>query len=173
MDNVSIKEVYDVSKISVTDDNSTATSNVIQLKDCKYKPNKVTFINKNGTYEDMYFFLKVSEKMATTRDNYKSNTITDSQTYSTNRHTKRDFNILASGSSKLSSGYLNESNNEKFEQLLLSDKLWITRTFGNSELVLPLNISTSSIDYKTSLNDRLVEYSIDFENSYNSINNIR
>ena len=173
MDNVSVKEVYDVSKISVTDDNGTTTANVKQVEDCKFTPHKVTFVNKNGTYEDMYFFLKVTNKMTTKREIYNSNTITSSQTYSINKHTKRDFNVTANSSIKLSSGYLNESNNEKFKQLLLSEKVWITRTFNNSELVLPINIKTSSIDYKTTLNDKLVEYSIDFEDSYNAINNIR
>ena len=39
--------------------------------------------------------------------------------------------------------------------------------------VLPINIKTSSINYKTSLNDKLVEYTIDFDRSYNVINNVR
>ena len=173
LDNVSIKEVYDVSKIKVTDDNGTNTVDVIQVKDSKFENHKVTFVNKNGTYEDMYFFLKVTDKMTTKRETYNSNTIQSNQTYSINKHTKRDFNVSANSSIKLSSGYLNESNNEKFKQLLLSEKVWITRTFNNSELVLPINIKTSSIDYKTTLNDKLVEYSIDFEDSYNAINNIR
>ena len=83
------------------------------------------------------------------------------------------INITANSSTKLSSGFLNESTNERFKQLLLSEKVWITRTFENDELVLPLNIKTSSIAYKTSLNNRLVEYTIEFIDSYNAINNIR
>ena len=173
LDNVSVKEVYDVSRIKVTDDNRTNTVDVIQVKDSKFEDHKVTFVNKNGTYEDMYFFLKVTDKLTTKRESYNSNTITASQTYSINKHTIRDFNVKGSSTTKLSSGYLNESNNEKFKQLLLSEKVWITRTFNNSELVLPINIKTSSIDYKTTLNDKLVEYSIDFEDSYNAINDIR
>ena len=38
---------------------------------------------------------------------------------------------------------------------------------------LPINVKTSNITYKTSLNDRLVEYTFDFDNSYDTINNIR
>ena len=173
LDNVSVKESYDVSEISVTDDNGTTTESVKQVEECKFKPHKITFINKNGVLDDMYFFKKSSNSMTTKRESYNANTIKADNTYSINEHNKIDFNITANSTVKLSSGFLNESTNEIFKQLLLSERVWITRTFENSELVLPINIKTSSISYKTSLNDRLVEYSIDFDDSYESINNIR
>ena len=173
MDNVSVKEVYDVSKITVSDSQGVANANVKQVEECKFKPHKVTFVNKNGVLDDMYFFKKSTDSMTTKRESYNANTIKADNTYSINQHNKREFNITANSMVKLSSGYLNESSNEKFKQLLLSEKVWITRTFENNELVLPINIKTSSISYKTSLNDNLVEYSIEFIDSYNAINNIR
>jgi hypothetical protein len=162
IDNVSVKEIL-----------TKTTENVKQVEECKFKPHKITFINKNGVLDDMYFFKKSSNSMTTKRESYNANTIKADNTYSINEHNKIDFNITANSTVKLSSGFLNESTNEIFKQLLLSERVWITRTFENSELVLPINIKTSSISYKTSLNDRLVEYSIDFDDSYESINNIR
>ena len=173
MDNVSVKEVYDVSKITVSDSQGVANANVKQVQECKFKPHKVTFVNKNGVLDDMYFFKKSTDSMTTKRESYNANTIKADNTYSINQHNKREFNITANSMVKLSSGYLNESSNEKFKQLLLSEKVWITRTFKNSEPVLPINIKTSSISYKTSLNDKLVDYTIEFNDSYNAINNIR
>jgi hypothetical protein len=173
LDNVSVKEVYEVSEISITDDNGTTKENVNQVEDCKFTPHKVTFVNKNGVLDDMYFFKKSTNSITTERESYRANTIKADNTYSINDHNKRDFNITASSTVKLSSGFLNESTNEIFKQLLLSEKVWITRTFQNSELVLPINIKTNDISYKTSLNNKLVEYSIEFEDSYNAINNIR
>ena len=162
IDNVSVKEVL-----------SKTTTSVKQVEDCKFTPHKVTFVNKNGVLDDMYFFKKSTNSMTTKRENYKGNTIKADNTYSINQHNKVDFNITANSMVKLSSGFLNESSNEKFKQLLLSEKVWITRTFKNSQLVLPINISTSEISYKTSLNNKLVEYSIEFNDSYSAINNIR
>ena len=203
MDNVSVKKVYDVTKVKVEnstaintyrqrvdDDNGifensnclyialdfnelTRNRNVIQAEECKFEPHKVTFINKNGVLDDMYFFKKVTDNLITKRDTYSSNIIKSDNTYNTSHHSVRDFNITANGSVRLSSGFLNESVNEKFTQLLLSEKVWITKTFKNSELVLPINIKTSDITYKTSLNDKLSQYSIEFNDSYNAINNIR
>ena len=162
IDNVSVKEVL-----------SKTTTSVKQVEDCKFTPHKVTFVNKNGVLDDMYFFKKSTNSMTTKRENYKGNTIKADNTYSISQHNEVDFNISANSMVKLSSGFLNESSNEKFKQLLLSEKVWITRTFKNSELVLPINIKTNDISYKTSLNNKLVEYSIEFEDSYNAINNIR
>jgi hypothetical protein len=175
IDNVSVVETTSVAKVNVTNDIQDVPQivDIKQVEECKYEPHKITFVNKNGVLEDMYFFKTVNNSMATTRESYNANTINPNLTYSVNEHNKREFNITANSSTKLSSGFLNESTNERFKQLLLSEKVWITRTFENDELVLPLNIKTSSIAYKTSLNNRLVEYTIEFIDSYNAINNIR
>ena len=83
------------------------------------------------------------------------------------------FNIKGNESFTFSSGYLNEEYNEVFKQMMLSEKVWITNITETEEQVLPINVKTSNITYKTSLNDRLVEYTIEFENSYNVLNDIR
>ena len=156
--------------------NTDGTLDVINVKtidECKYEPKKITFINKFGVLQDMYFFKKMVEQMTTKRESYKSNTLTNSNQYDTTVHTKRDFNITANESMTLSSGFLSESYNEVFKQLMLSEKVWITNLTNTDEQVLPINIKTSDITYKTSLNDKLVEYTIEFENSYNVLNDIR
>tara|TARA_R110000803_G_scaffold79380_1_gene145004 strand:- start:295 stop:1329 length:1035 start_codon:yes stop_codon:yes gene_type:complete len=140
------------------------------IEECVYDPKKITFINKFGALQDMYFFKKSVDNISTKRESYKANILNQNNTYSTTQHVKRDFNITAQESTTLSSGFLNEEYNEVFKQMMLSEKIWVTNTDGQ---VLPLNIKTSSIQYKTSLNDRLVEYTFDFDNSFNVINNIR
>jgi hypothetical protein len=148
----------------------TSTIKITQLSDCKFTPYKTTFINKFGVLQDLYFFKKSVEKMTTKRESYKANTLTSSNTYNTYNHTKRDFNIEANESVSLSSGFVNESYNEVFKQMMLSEKVWITN--ANNQ-VYPINIKTSNITFKTSVNDRLVEYTIEFDNSYNVLNDIR
>ena len=148
----------------------TSTIKITQLRECKFTPYKTTFINKFGVLQDLYFFKKSVEKMTTKRESYKANTLTSSNTYNTYNHTKRDFNIVANESVSLSSGFVNESYNEVFKQMMLSEKVWITN--ANNQ-VYPINIKTSNITYKTSVNDRLVEYTIEFDNSYNVLNDIR
>lgn len=166
-------EIGEVDTIIVSDSNGTETIKVITLDECKYEPKKVTFINKFGALQDMFFFKKSVEKMNVKKESYKSNIINSSNTYSISSHVNREFNVVGSESISLSSGFLSEEYNEVFKQLMLSEKVWVANVNDTNVKVLPLNVKTSNITYKTSLNDRLVEYTIDFDNSFDTINNIR
>jgi hypothetical protein len=143
------------------------------LQECKYEPKKFTFVNKFGALQDIYFFKKQVNKMDVSKESYNANTLSNTYTYNRSVHTKRDFNVKGKESFTFSSGYLNEEYNEVFKQMMLSEKVWITNITDTEEQVLPINVKTSNITYKTSLNDRLVEYTIEFENSYNVLNDIR
>lgn len=165
-------EVSAVDKIQIADDYGVYFIDVKTLEECKYEPKKVTFINKFGVLQDMYFFKKLVKKMTVKKESYKANIISNG-TYSISDHVKRDFNVVGNESISLSSGFLTEDYNEVFKQLMLSEKVWLTNVTEGFEQVLPINVKTSNITYKTSLNDKLVEYTIDFDNSYDTINNIR
>lgn len=162
-----------VDKITVSANGKIETIKVNVIEECKYEPKKVTFINKFGALQDMYFFKKSVEKMSVKKESYNANILDANYQYNISNHTKRDFNITANESISLSSGFLSEEYNEVFKQLMLSEKVWITNVKEGVEQVLPINVTTSNITYKTSLNDRLVEYTIEFDNSFNVINNIR
>ena len=162
-----------VDKIEVSADGKIETIKVKVLEECKYEPKKVTFINKFGALQDMYFFKKAVEKMTVKKESYKANILNTNKTYSISSHTNRDFNITAKESITLSSGFLSEEYNEVFKQMMLSEKVWITNIIETGEQVLPINVKTSNITYKTSLNDRLVDYTFDFDYSFNVINDIR
>ena len=149
------------------------TIKVNVLEECKYEPKKVTFINKFGALQDMYFFKKAVEMMTIEKESYKSNILNSNFEYSRSSHINRDFNIIGKESVTLSSGFLSEEYNEVFKQMMLSEKVWVTNVTEGVEQVLPINVKTSDITYKTSLNDKLVEYTIEFDKSYDTINNIR
>ena len=162
-----------VDKITVSDDRGIETIKVNVIEECKYEPKKVTFINKFGALQDMYFFKKSKENLSIKKESYKSNIISSFGTYDKTNHVKRDFNVVGKESISLSSGYLSEEYNEVFKQLLLSEKVWVTNIIETGEQVLPINVKTSSIAYKTSVNDKLVDYTIEFDKSFDTINNIR
>ena len=164
-----------VDKIIISNTNTNQkniTVDVEILKECKYEPKKVTFVNKFGALQDIYFFKKSVQSMNVTKESYKSN-ILSSNSYSTTNHVYRDFNVVAKESITLSSGFLSEEYNEVFKQMMLSEKVWITNITDDGEQVLPINVKTGDITYKTSLNDKLVQYTIEFDKSFDTINNIR
>lgn len=166
-------EIGEVDTISVSDSNGTETIKVITLDECKYEPKKVTFVNKFGVLQDMFFFKKSVEKMTVKKESYKANTRNQYDSYSISSHVNREFNVVGNESISLSSGFLSEEYNEVFKQLMLSEKVWVTNVTDTDVQVLPINVKTSDITYKTSLNDKLVEYTIEFDNSFDTINNIR
>jgi len=162
-----------VDKIVISDSDGIQTINVEILEECKYEPKKVTFVNKFGALQDMYFFKKSVERINVERETYKSNILDSNMVYNSSHHVYRDFNVMGRESVTLSSGFLSEEYNEVFKQMMLSERVWVTNITEDGEQVLPINVKTSDITYKTSLNDKLVEYTIEFDKSFDTINNIR
>ena len=171
LDSFEIGEVDEVRVFS--DTKPLEIIKVNQIEECKYEPKKVTFINKFGALQDMYFFKKAVEKMTVKKEDYKANILDSNYSYSRSNHVKRNFNVIGNESVTLSSGYLSEEYNEVFKQLLLSEKVWLTNLTNTEEQVIPINVKTSNITYKTSVNDKLVEYTFEFDKSFDTINNIR
>lgn len=156
------------------------TVNIKRIDCTKYGTGtKIIFINKFGAQQELWFFLKEVKSLARTNEGFKSNTITypvnNNATYSTENAPNKVFNTQAKQSHKLSSGYYPEFANEYFEQLLLSEYIWMERLKKGTSTteVIPVKVKTSSMTFKTSVNDRLIEYTIDFEEAYDYINNIR
>lgn len=154
----------------------------IKRIDCtKYGAGRlIIFINKFGAQQELWFFLKEVKSLGRTNEGFKSNTITyptnNNATYSIQNAPNKIFNTQAKQSHVLSSGYYPEFANEFFEQLLLSEFVWMERPKKNnpsSSEVIPVNVKTSSMTFKTSVNDRLIEYTMNFEEAYDYINNIR
>jgi len=54
-------------------------------------------------------------------------------------------------------------------QLFLSEKVWIKY----NEQTLGVNIESKNINYKTSVTDGVINYTIDFSFAFDTINNIR
>ncbi len=170
-----------------TTDTAIMPSGAVRLNikriDCtKYGDGRmITFINKFGVIQDLWFFLKRTKSINRTNESFKSNTLTNTTatsapSYSQTNAPKKLFNTQAKQTHTLSSGYYPESANLFFEQLLLSEYVWYTRpedTQPNQDQSIPVTVKTSSIAYKTSLNEKLIEYTIEFEDAFDYINNVR
>ena len=170
---------YSTSATSAT--TSGITINIKRIDCTKYGAGrKIIFINKFGTQQELWFFLKEVKSIGRTNEGYKSNTITypttdNSATYSVNDAANKVFNTQAKQSHALSSGYYPEFANEFFEQLLLSEYVWMERLKKGTDTVevIPVKVTSSSMTFKTSVNDRLIEYNMNFEEAFDYINNIR
>ena len=160
--------IYPVDEVIVNAAEGVTVIKVNNISECKFKPYKLTFINKFGVYQDLWMFKKNSISIAATEEKFKRNILTNGS-YNTYNHQSTILSKNAKQSLTLNSGYYPESNNELFKQLILSEKVWIE--YDNK--TLPILITSNSLGFKTSLNDRLIDYTIQVEFAYQTINNVR
>ena len=183
--------VKDVARVKVTyDTTSFTTIYTTEIEECKYPVNKITFVNRWGAMQDLFFFKKSVDSLESRSESFNRSIFEaravqldppeepggDCQesltfnTYSTTAHAKKTFNANATESVLLNSGFVNELMNPFFEELMVSENIWLTDSSAN---IYPVNLKDSSFTKKTSLNDRLINYTMSFEKSFALVNNIR
>ena len=161
----------------------TTTCQIKRIDCTKYGlGRKIIFINKYGAQQELWFFLKETKAISRTNEGYKSNTLVsiagnNPPAYDIQNAPNKVFNTQAKNNRTLSSGYYPEQANDFFEELLLSEYVWMEIVKDESSPIqneiIPVKVKTSSISFKTSLNDKLIEYTIEFEDAFDYINNIR
>ena len=144
--------------------NQTLTIPEKILCEIKYTPVKVSFINKFGVIQDLVFFKKREDSFSTTQQDFKANILRNG-TYLPHTGQKQIINKQASAKLKLSTGFYPEDFNEVFKQLQYSINYWIDDE--------PAILTGSNFAFKTSVNDKLINYSFDFEYANPDINDIR
>ena len=144
------------------------TVNVKRICEPIYNIIKVIFVNKFGALQEYYFNKKNIQSLNVTKESYKS-TLISGQTYNTFDHQKYQYNKQGSERITMNTGYVDEGQFEPIKQIMLSELIWAEIGVA----VYPINVITSSLEKKTRTNDRLVNYSLDFEFAYDMINNVR
>jgi len=163
---VDVSAVATDTSIEIVLGNSDPAPTVTLLIEDEYKhtPMDIVFINKYGVCQTLTFFKEFESDLKVTREKYE----TDNGQPSAGFHQFRNINVQGQESFKIQSGWVDETMNETFKQMLLSEQVW---HFDGANHI-PLNITSSSLNYKTQKRDRLIQYEIDFDYSYNVINNI-
>tara|TARA_R100000951_G_scaffold51327_2_gene43309 strand:- start:6817 stop:7962 length:1146 start_codon:yes stop_codon:yes gene_type:complete len=170
-------------------DDLSTTLTLKRISECKYPVNKLSFVNRWGATQDLFFFKKSTDSLDSKSENFNASifkarsvhleppeegpdcqeTITYN-TYSTTAHAKKTFNSNATESVSLNTGFVSELTNVYFEELMVSEYIWLT---DSTNTIYPVNLKDSSFTYKTGLNDRLINYTMNFEKSFSLVNNIR
>lgn len=158
--------------------NSDTSSEVIEIRtlDCSiYDPIKVTFVNKYGALQDLWFDKKSVNSIEVQSNDYKASVMdfSSTPTYDTSAHQNRVLDLVGKESITMNTGYIDEEYNEVFRQLMLSEQVWMTKLTETEEQVLPLRPRTQSLQFKTRTNDKLVNYTVEFDFAFDKINTIR
>jgi hypothetical protein len=148
------------------DETRTITYDV--LDGCIYPVINCVFINKFGFPQS--FFLTLVNKITDQVDSEDYRGLTSNfGIYNTTDHQYSNFNLNGRSEIVCNTDYLNEIENENVKQMLLSEKKW----FIEDGEILPVNLESKSVAYKTQLNDKLIQYSFNFKYSFDIINNVQ
>ena len=166
-----------VDEVYVNYTNATETkTKILKVKtfDCsKYEPIRVTFVNKYGALQDIYFTRRSNESLNIKKQDYKASVIDFANfSYDTSEHQMRTLNLVGNDTITLNTDYIDESCNEHIKQLMLSEQVWMTR-LTDEEKVVPLKLKSNSLQIKKKVNDKLIQYTMEFDVASDKINNIR
>lgn len=143
---------------------------VITIEECKFKPHKLLFVNKWGAIQDLWFFKKSIETIKAKRESFKRfNIDNENGYYNPLEHQNKTFNAQSTKEITLNTGYVDEQYNSLMQEVLQSEQVWLEV----DSVITPMTVQDNSLLFKTSLNDRLVDYTLKLSYAYNTINNVR
>ena len=183
----STQQYDEVLIVDVSENQSTIT--LKEIEECKYPVHKITFLNRWGALQDLFFHKKSVETLETrnekfNRSIFKARSVSleppeegeDCQetitfnSYSTTAHSKKVHNANGTESILLNTGFVDERMNVYFEELMVSEHMWLT---DDESVIYPVTLKDSNFTYKTGLNDRMINYTMNFEKAFDFVNNIR
>ena len=165
--NYSIPLVFGAST-SLTIVNKTTEESVFKIDteeicEPKYPIQRMWFVNNLGGWNQFSFFKASYNSIDVKNSDYAL--MQKEVDYDYRKGQTKPFNINGNQSIKVNTGWVTEDYYDWIEQMMLSDTILL-----NTET--PVRIKTMSMQKKTSLNDKTINYTLDFEFANKLINNI-
>ena len=154
----------------------------------KFTPYKITFINSFGALENFWMTGAEKSSIAVKGDTFKRNllNIPTSPTggalnYNVDAHQYVTFGEQGRKSYTLNTGLIPEANNTTLTELFLSQKIWVTKYQTQAERddanipldIEPVVLKSKQLAYKTHLQEKVIEYKIEFQSAHDEINQVR
>jgi hypothetical protein len=130
---------------------------------CKQKyPNvRISWKNRYGQFDWYSFYMVNRKSFQTTKKTYQPQLGTwEGATLSYQSYDSSNLNYIVDSSQTLqvNSFWLTDDYNDWLKQLLVSDEIY----YWDGTTARPLTIATSNIQFKTGVNDKLIQYQFDF-----------
>lgn len=153
-----------------TENSITYTVHVDRFRCSKFQAKKLTYVNKLGARAQFWFTLKSLEKLSYNQSVFNRSLTNVNNLYNGNTehiHSKRVNDVKKSYT--LNTDFISEYYNAQIEELLLSEYVWIDLNGTD----IPVNIATNSLELKTNVNDKLIQYTFDVEVAANYVSKYR
>ena len=171
------EDLNDGDYVTFSSTNASYSDIVITLKkvcEPKYTPLNIIFYNKYGALQNLWFFKKSTTNINITSEQFKNNIIDfdnsgGSPTYSLSKHQEKKFLANGKESITINTGFYEESFNEIIRQIMLSEQVWVY----DGTNTLPINLKSNTLQFKKSVNEKLIAYTVQFDYAFDKINNIQ
>ena len=153
-------EYYTIQAYSGSTALSTPTRYEVVCKQ-KYPNVRISWKNRYGQFDWYSFYMVNRKSFQTTKKTYQPQLGTwEGSTFSYQSYDSSNLNYIVDSSQTLqvNSFWLTDDYNDWLKQLLVSDEIYWWDTIG----ARPLTIATSDIQFKTGVNDKLIQYQFDF-----------
>ena len=149
-------------KLTLSYDTIDNVINSYPIDECKYTPVECSFINSFGGWQFLTFFKAQSNSINVKGSEY--NLMQSNVAYNPLIGNSKAFNINGTQAVKLNTGWVAQNYDELIHDLMLSETVLIDNK--------PANVKSKSMTYKTQLKDKMINYEIEFEYSFDLLNNI-
>ena len=144
-----------------------------KVEECKYSPQNIIFYNKFGALQNIWYFKKSFTNINIKSEKFMNNILDlensgSTPSYALSKHQEKKFMTNGKESITVNTGFYPESYNEIVKQKMLAEQVWV----DNTSAVLPINLKSNSLRFKTSVNDKLITYTVQFDYAFDKINNI-
>ena len=143
------------------------TMSFIVKDECKFTVMNCIFKNKFGVWQTIPFN-KLSKKSQDFTNESYNGLISNYGSYALNKHVKQTYNVNGKEKVTVNTDFMSEEYNLLFTELMLSEFIYLEE----DGQILPVNLMKNSFEKKTKLNNKLIQYSMDFEYSFNLLNDI-
>ena len=170
------EDLNDGDIVTISSNNSSYSDVVITLRkvcEPKYTPLNIIFYNKFGALQNLWFFKKSMTNINITSQQFKNNILDiensgSTPSYALSKHQEKKFMANGKESITVNSGFYSEDHNEVVREMLLAEQVWIY----DGTNTLPINLKSNTLQFKKSVNDKLISYTLSFDYAYDKINNI-
>jgi len=173
--------VFDIPRVrtaNVNDGNTVEilnASSVVQeaytflpIEECKYTPVIIDFVNRYGAWQREFFFKASNDNFSVENTEYNLmqtfTTTAEVTTYNALEGQRETFNTNGKKSIKVNTGWVYENWKDVLKEIMLSERILINDK--------PAKINTKSTELFKSINTKQINYTLEFEFTYDVINSV-
>ena len=135
------------------------------VEECRYDVITIDFINMYGAWQREFMFKASYESLTTTATEFNlMQQMGLFGSWDTNLNQRQTFNTNGIISYRVNTGWVDDSFNSNLQQLLLSERILLNNQ--------PVKMKTKEFEKQKNINNKTINYVLEFEQSNDLINNV-